>query len=78
MTNEELKTQLAKGYKMVTFTKKTGETAIRRLTRDPEIMPAFIPKTQQVRTQSEKTVRAWDGDNHKFCSVIPENVTAVQ
>jgi hypothetical protein len=77
-TNETLKTLLAKGYHKVTFVKKTGEVAIRRLTRDPEIMPAFIPKTQQVRVQSEKTVRAWDGDNNKFCAVIPENVTGVE
>ena len=76
-TNETIKTLLGKGYHMVTFTKKTGEVVTRSLTRDPEIMPAFIPKTERVTVQSEKTVRAWDGHNHKFCAVIAENVISV-
>jgi hypothetical protein len=76
-TNETIKTTLAEGYSVVTFTKKTGEVAIRRVTRDPKIMPAFIPKTDQVRTQSEKTVRTWDGDNNKFVSIIAENVISI-
>jgi hypothetical protein len=76
-TNESLKTLLGKGYHLVTFSKKTGEVVTRNLTRDPEIMPAFIPKTDQIRTQSEKTVRAWDGHNNKFCAVIAENVISV-
>ena len=76
-TNETVKALLSKGYHKVTFAKKTGEVVIRNLTRDPGIMPAFIPKTDQIRVQSEKTVRAWDGDNNKFCAVIAENIKEI-
>jgi len=77
MTHEELKALLTEGYKTVTFTKKTGEVAIRKVTRDNSVIPVFQPKTQSQRNQTDKTVRAWDGDNLKFVSIIPENVISV-
>jgi predicted polyphosphate/ATP-dependent NAD kinase len=77
MTHEELKALPVEGYKTVTFTKKTGEVAIRKVTRDNNIIPVFQPKTSQTRVQTDKTVRAWDGDNLKFVSIIPENVISV-
>ncbi len=77
MTHEELKALLTEGYKTVTFTKKTGEVAIRKVTRDNSVIPVFQPKTTSQRNQSDKTVRAWDGDNLKFVSIIPENVISV-
>ena len=76
-THETLKALLSNGYKTVTFTKKTGEVAIRRVTRDNSVIPVFQPKTSQTRVQTDKTVRAWDGDNLKFVSIIPENVISV-
>ena len=76
-THETLKAALAVGYHTVTFTKKTGEVAIRKVTRDNSIIPVFQPKTSQQRNQTDKTVRAWDGDNLKFVSIIPENVISV-
>ena len=77
MTHDELKALLTEGYKTVTFTKKTGEVAIRKVTRDNNVIPVFQPKTSQTRVQNDKTVRAWDGDNLKFVSIIPENVISV-
>ncbi len=43
-TNETLKAALAEGYKTVTFTKKTGEVAIRRVTRDNSVIPLSSPR----------------------------------
>ncbi len=77
MTHDELKAALAQGYKTVTFTKKTGEVAIRRVTRDNSVIPLFQPKTSQTRVQCDKTVRAWDGDNLKFVSIIAANVVTI-
>jgi hypothetical protein len=74
MNKEQLVAILSKGFHLVEFTKKSGERVARVLTLDPNLIPEFVPKTDRITKQATHTVRAWDHDNQKFCTVIPENV----
>lgn len=74
MNKQQLVATLSTGFHLVEFTKKSGERVARVLTLDPTLIPAFVPKTNRSTKQATHTVRAWDHDNQKYCTVIPEFV----
>jgi len=78
MEKQMVEMVLANGSHLVTFTKKDGTVCTRNLTRDPLLVPDFVPKTDRITKQSLDVVRVWDLDNEKFISLIPKNVQEIK